>query len=200
MDMTNVLIIGATSVVGQRVTESLLQNTDDYLTLMARNTNMLSIDDKRGRLVHGDVLDDKPLDEALDGNEVVLVTADSNLGLSVQRIIDAMKKRNMNRLIFVTSMGLYNEIPVTDGASGNLTQNALLQPYQTAVNMIENSNFNYTIIRPAEFDQGRDLNYDLVNGDLTSDAVSINSVVDCVTKLVIDKNLDSKKNLAICRK
>ncbi|WP_334333684.1 MULTISPECIES: NAD(P)H-binding protein [unclassified Companilactobacillus] len=198
--MTNVLIIGATSLVGQRVTESLLQNTDDYLTLMARNTNMLSIDDKRGRLVHGDVLDDKPLDEALDGNEVVLVTADSNLGLSVQRIIDAMKKRNMNRLIFVTSMGLYNEIPVTDGASGNLTQNALLQPYQTAVNMIENSNFNYTIIRPAEFDQGRDLNYDLVNGDLTSDAVSINSVVDCVTKLVIDKNLDSKKNLAICRK
>ncbi|TGD23999.1 NAD-dependent epimerase/dehydratase family protein [Companilactobacillus suantsaicola] len=198
--MANVLIIGATSVVGQRVTERLLQNTDDYLTLMARNTNMLSIDSNRGRLVHGDVLDDKPLNQALDGNEVVLVTADSNLGLSVQRIIDAMKKRQMNRLIFVTSMGLYNEIPVTDGASGNLTQDALLQPYQTAVNMIENSNFNYTIIRPAEFDQGQDINYDLVNGALTSDTVSIDSVADCVAKLVIDKHLDSKKNLAICRK
>lgn len=51
--MTNVLIIGATGLVGQKVTKYFLDKTDDYLTLMARNTSILSIDEKRERVVEG---------------------------------------------------------------------------------------------------------------------------------------------------
>lgn len=187
--MTNVLIIGASGVIGQRVTKKLLENTDDSLTLMARNTSSVSIDDK-------------PLNAAMEGNSIVLVAADSNLAFSVQRIIDAMKIKSINRLIFITSMGLYNEIPVTDGASGNLTQNALLQPYRAAVEMIENSGLNYTILRPVQFDEGRDVSYEISSKGETpkNKDVSYDSTVDYIVKLVNDDMLDSKENLAICRK
>ena len=104
--MTNVLVVGATGIIGQKVTKQLLDKTGDYLTLLARNTSILSIDEKREREVHGDVLDDKVLNEALDGNDIVLMATDSNLGLSVQRIIDGMKMKKIKRLIFITSMGL----------------------------------------------------------------------------------------------
>lgn len=200
--MTNVLIIGASGVIGQRVTKKLLENTDDSLTLMACNTSSVSIDEKCGRIVQGDVIDDKPLNAAMEGNSIVLVAADSNLAFSVQRIIDAMKIKSINRLIFITSMGLYNEIPVTDGASGNLTQNALLQPYRAAVEMIENSGLNYTILRPVQFDEGRDVSYEISSKGETpkNKDVSYDSTVDYIVKLVNDDMLDSKENLAICRK
>lgn len=200
--MTNVLIIGATGIIGQKVTKQLLDETDDYLTLLARNTNILSIDDKREREVHGDVLDDKVLNQALDGNDIVLMATDSNLGLSVQRVIDGMMAKKIKRLIFITSMGLYNEIPVTDGASGNLAQDALLQPYRTAVELIEDSDLNYTILRATRLDAGKDVNYDLVDKgeNPTSEDVSYDSVVDYAVHLVNDGKLESHKNIEISRR
>lgn len=200
--MTNVLVVGATGIIGQKVTKQLLDKTDDYLTLLARNTNILSIDEKREREVHGDVLDDKVLNEALDGNDIVLMATDSNLGLSVQRIIDGMKMKKIKRLIFITSMGLYNEMPVTDGASGNLAQDALLQPYRTAVSLIENSELNYTILRATRLDAGKDINYDLVDkGEApTSEDVSYDSVVDYTVRLVNNGKLESHKNVEISRR
>lgn len=200
--MTNVLIIGATGIIGQKVTKQLLDETDDYLTLLARNTNILSIDDKREREVHGDVLDDKVLNQALDGNDIVLMATDSNLGLSVQRVIDGMMAKKIKRLIFITSMGLYNEIPVTDGASGNLAQDALLQPYRTAVGLIEDSDLNYTILRATRLDAGKDVNYDLVDKgeNPTSEDVSYDSVVDYAVRLVNDGKLESHKNVEISRR
>lgn len=200
--MTNVLVVGATGIIGQKVTKQLLDKTDDYLTLLARNTNILSIDEKREREVHGDVLDDKVLNEALDGNDIVLMATDSNLGLSVQRIIDGMKMKKIKRLIFITSMGLYNEMPVTDGASGNLAQDALLQPYRTAVSLIEDSELNYTILRATRLDAGKDINYDLVDkGEApTSEDVSYGSVVDYAVRLVNNGKLESHKNVEISRR
>ncbi len=199
--MTNVLIIGATSLVGQKVTKHFLEKTDDHLTLMARNTSMLSIDEKRERVVQGDVIDDEPLYKALNGNETVFIAMDSNLAQSVQRIVNGMDRLSIKRLLFITSMGVNNEIPVTDGASGNLAEDALLRPYRDAIELIENSDLNYTIIRSGQFDGSQDTNYVLShNGeDLQTNDVSLNSVADLVIKLTNDNSLDSHDNLGISR-
>jgi len=199
--MTNVLVIGATGIIGQKVVRELLDKTDDYLTLMARNTSLVSIDEKRERVVQGDVIDDKPLDEALEGNETVVLAADSNLAFSMQRIINAMDGKNIKRFLFITSMGKYNEIPVKDGASGNLTEGSILQPYKNATDLLEDSDLNYTIVRPAQFDASKDIDYVVTHngGAQKSNDVSVNSVVDLVVKLVNDNSLDAHDNLAISR-
>lgn len=48
--MANVLIIGATSRMAQVATKYFLNNTDDSITLMARYTGLLSVDEKRERV------------------------------------------------------------------------------------------------------------------------------------------------------
>ena len=200
--MTNVLIIGATGLVGQKVTKYFLDKTDDYLTLMARNTSILSIDEKRERAVEGDVIDDEPLMEALKGNDVVFVALDSNLEQSTQRILDGMEKLGIKWILFASSMGLYNDVPVSDGASGNLTEDAILKHYQAAAQMVADSGLNYTIIRPGNFDNGQDLNYEVTadGEENKSQDVSIVSVADFVVKLAQDEKLGAKESLGISRR
>ncbi|MFC6177493.1 NAD(P)H-binding protein [Companilactobacillus huachuanensis] len=201
--MANVLIIGATSLMGQKATKFFLDKTDDNITLMARYTGLLTIDEKRERVFQGDIIDEKILDDAIRGVDVVLVSLDSNEELLIQKIIDAMNKEGVRRFIFLTSMGLYNEVPITNGASGNLNDGEILAPYQEVVDAIENSDLNYTIVRPTWLDNGQDVdNYEIVRkgGQSKTDTVASSSVADLIVRLAHNGKLGSHDSLAISRK
>ncbi|WP_338232769.1 NAD(P)H-binding protein [Companilactobacillus muriivasis] len=201
--MANVLIIGATSLMGQKATKFFLDKTDDNITLMARYTGLLTIDEKRERVFQGDIIDEEILDDAMKGIDVVLVSLDSNEELLIQKIIDAMDKEGVRRFIFLTSMGLYNEVPTTNGASGNLNDGEILAPYQQVVDAIAASDLNYTVVRPTWLDNGQDVdNYEIVRkGGLSkTDTVASSSVADLVVRLAHNGKLGSHDSLAISRK
>ncbi|ALB29743.1 NAD(P)H-binding protein [Companilactobacillus heilongjiangensis] len=201
--MANVLIIGATSLMGQKATKFFLDKTDDNITLMARYTGLLTIDEKRERVFQGDIIDEEILDSAMKGVDVVLVSLDSNEELLIQKIIDAMDKEGVRRFIFLTSMGLYNEVPTTNGASGNLNDGEILAPYQQVVYAIAASDLNYTVVRPTWLDNGQDVdNYEIVRkGGLSkTDTVASSSVADLVVRLAHNGKLGSHDSLAISRK
>lgn len=201
--MANVLIIGATSLMGQKATKFFLDKTDDNITLMARYTGLLTIDEKRERVFQGDIIDEEILDSAMKGVDVVLVSLDSNEELLIQKIIDAMDKEGVRRFIFLTSMGLYNEVPTTNGASGNLNDGEILAPYQQVVDAIAASDLNYTVVRPTWLDNGQDVdNYEIVRkGGLSkTDTVASSSVADLVVRLAHNGKLGSHDSLAISRK
>lgn len=128
--MKNILIIGATGSIGQATRERFLTTTDDRLTLFARHTAGLKIDPQRERIISGD------------------------LPKFARALIQAMTAASVQRLIFISSMGIYNEIPSSVGASGNLAHNPMLRPYRQAADLIEASSLAYTIIRPGWFDNG----------------------------------------------
>ena len=65
-----------------------------------------------------------------------------------------MKRQKVARLIFITSMGIYNEIPNSIGVGGNLEYNPVLRPYRDAADKIETTDLDYTIIRPGKFMRG----------------------------------------------
>ena len=201
--MANVLIIGATSLMGQKATKFFLDKTDDNITLMARYTGLLTIDEKRERVFQGDIIDEEILDSAMKGIDVLLVSLDSNEELLIQKIIDAMDKEGVRRFIFLTSMGLYNEVPTTNGASGNLNDGEILAPYQQVVDAIAASDLNYTVVRPTWLDNGQDVdNYEIVRkGGLSkTDTVASSSVADLVVRLAHNGKLGSHDSLAISRK
>lgn len=201
--MANVLIIGATSLMGQKAAKFFLDKTDDNITLMARYTGLLTIDEKRERVFQGDIIDEGILDDAMKGIDVVLVSLDSNEELLIQKIIDAMDKEGVRRFIFLTSMGLYNEVPTTNGASGNLNDGEILAPYQQVVDAIAASDLNYTVVRPTWLDNGQDVdNYEIVRkGGLSkTDTVASSSVADLVVRLAHNGKLGSHDSLAISRK
>lgn len=197
--MKNVLIIGATGTLGTAATKAILSGTDDHLTLFARSASRINVTDPdRETVISGDVMNDADLDKALDGQDAVFAALSGNLGAFAKSIVNAMDRNNVQRLIFITSMGIYNEIPASVGADGNLDSNPVLQPYRDAADVIEASDLNYTIIRPGWFTAGP-VNYEVTHkGEpFGGHDVSISSIADLVKKLVEDDQLDSRDSVGI---
>ncbi|AVK60930.1 NAD(P)-dependent oxidoreductase [Lactobacillus sp. CBA3605] len=154
--MQKVLILGATGSVGAITRDYLLAHSDDQLTLFSRRANQLVTDDGRETVIQGDVNQVAQLATAMAGQTVVFAALSGQLALMAQHIIAAMHQAKVKRLIFISSMGIYNEIPAHLGAEGNLASNSMLQTYRAAADVIEASDLDYTIVRPGWFDNGRD--------------------------------------------
>jgi len=152
--MKKVLIIGATGSVGGATRDYLLAHSDDYLTLYARHANRLVADAARETVIKGDVNQVDQLAQAMAGQQVVFAALSGNLKSMAENIIEAMHQAQVKRLIFITSMGIYNEIPASLGASGNVAHNPMLTGYRAAADVIEASDLDYTIVRPGWFDSG----------------------------------------------
>ncbi|UIF28874.1 NAD(P)H-binding protein [Levilactobacillus brevis] len=200
--MTNVLIIGATGSVGSVTRQYFLDHTDDQLTLMARNTRRLGQLSDRERAVTGSVTDTATLTAALKGQDVVFAALSGNLAGMAKSLVAAMDETGVKRLLFIASMGIYNEIPASVGASGNLATNPMLQGYRNAADVVEASDLNYTVIRPGWFDNGNDTDYQVTKkGEpFGGHDVSRQSIADLVMRLAHDETLGVRDSLGINRK
>lgn len=197
--MKNVLIIGATGTLGQAATQAILENTNDYLTLFSRSADRINIaDSSREKAIAGDVTSQADLDKALENQDAVFVALSGNLGRFAKSIVEAMDRNKVKRLVFITSMGIYNEIPASVGASGNLKNNPVLQTYRDAADVIENSDLDYTIVRPGWFTSGP-VDYEVTRkGEpFGGHDVSVASIADLVQKLVDDNNLYARDSIGI---
>lgn len=197
--MTNVLIIGATGTLGRAATETLLNETDDKLTLFSRSSTRVQLTDPdREQVVEGNVMNPADLDQALKGQDAVFAALSGNLGEFAKSIVEAMDRNQVKRLVFITSMGIYDEIPASVGAGGNLANNPVLKPYRKAADVIEASDLNYTVVRPGWFTSGP-VNYEVTRKGqpFGGHDVSISSIADAVKKLVDDDNLYSRESIGL---
>lgn len=200
--MTKIVIIGATGSVGRVARQLFLEKTNDELTLFSRRPERLKpVDSTREVAVSGDVMDASELDKAISGQDVVFASLTGNLGKMAKAIVESMKRVGVNRLIFITSMGIYNEIPASVGSSGNLRSNPVLQTYRDAADVIEVSGLDYTIIRPGWFDSSNDTDYEItVKGEpFGGHDVSRKSIADLVVRLASDPNLYVRESVGINR-
>ena len=195
--MTNVLIIGATGTIGGAVRQTLLKETDDNLTLFARGAGRLTVND-RETVIAGNVTDDGDLDKAMANQDAVFVALSGNLGEFAEKIVAAMDRNDVQRLLFITSMGIYNEIPASVGAGGNLSDNGVLAPYRKAADIVEASDLNYTVIRPGWFTNGP-VNYEVTTKGqpFGGHNVSISSIADLVNRLINDDKLYSRDSVGL---
>ena len=197
--MKKILIIGATGTLGRAATQTMLNETDDQLTLFARSTNRISITDtSRETIISGNVMKDAELEKAMAGQDAVFAALSGNLGAYAKKIIAAMDRNKVTRLVFISSMGIYNEIPASIGAGGNLESNPVLQTYRDAADAIESSDLNYTVVRPGWF-TGGPVNYEVTRkGEpFGGHDVSVSSIADLVAKLVNDVTLYSRDSVGI---
>lgn len=195
--MKNVLIIGATGTIGSAVRKTLLDETDDFLTLFSRSAGRLNVNPAREKIISGSVTNNSDLDKAMKGQEVVFAALSGNLGEFARDIVAAMKRNNVQRLIFITSMGIYGEVPPSMGGTlGKVSP--VLRPYREAADVIEASDLNYTIIRPGWFTSGP-VDYEITHKgeEFGGHDVSVASIADLVKKLVEDPNLDSRDSIGI---
>ena len=200
--MTKIVIIGATGSVGRVARQLFLEKTNDELTLFSRRPERLKpVDSTREIAVSGDVMNASDLDKVISGQDVVFASLTGNLGKMAKAIVESMKRVGVNRLIFITSMGIYNEIPATVGSSGNLRFNPVLQTYRDAADIIEASGLDYTIIRPGWFDSSNDTDYEItIKGEpFGGHDVSRKSIADLVVRLAADSTLYVRESVGINR-
>ena len=126
--------------------------------------------------------------------DVVYANLAGQLEQQAQAIVQAMHKTGLKRLIFVSSMGIYDEVPGERHGS-------ILDPYRKSAKIIEDSDLDYTVIRPAWLDDRDEIAYGITHkGEpfLNKDAtVSRKSVADLVVKLALTPNLEIRNSLGV---
>ena len=194
-----ILIIGATGSIGSKLRKTLLEKTNYKLTLFSTRANRLQINPNREVAISGDVNNKNSLSRVIQNQDVVFAALSGNLGTMAKNIVDVMQQSTTRRLIFISSMGIYNEIPRSIGG-GNLNENSMLRPYREAADVIEASNLDYTIIRPGWFDEGSD-NYEITKKGqpFKGHDVSRQAICNLVLKLIQQNGFGVRESLGINR-
>ena len=194
-----ILIIGATGSIGSKLRKTLLEKTNYKLTLFSTRANRLQINPNREVAISGDVNNKSSLSRVIQNQDVVFAALSGNLGTMAKIIVDVMQQSTTRRLIFISSMGIYNEIPRSIGG-GNLNENSMLRPYREAADVIEASNLDYTIIRPGWFDEGSD-NYEITKKGqpFKGHDVSRQAICNLVLKLIQQNGFGVRESLGINR-
>jgi uncharacterized protein YbjT (DUF2867 family) len=186
-----VLVLGANGQLARNTTRVLLERSDVTLTLFLRRASRLvNPDPSRVKIVEGDVLDGPTLCKAMRGQDVIYANLAGDMARQARIIIDAMHETRVKRLIFISSMGIYGEVP-------GETYRSVLDPYRDSVTMIEDSDLDYTILRPGWFDRTPAIDYQLTRkGEpFRGHDISLNSLSDLILKLVRTAGLHVRESL-----
>ena len=179
--------------------QTLLATTDSQLTLFSRHAGQLKINEQRERALNGNVRHRPDLVTALADQDVVFAALSGDMAGYAQSLVDTMQTMpNPPKLIFITTMGIYQEIPSWLGASPDPYQNSILRSYRQAADIIEATALNYTLIRPGWFTSGP-VNYEITHkGEpFGGHDASVASIADLVKRLVLDVNLGKRDSLGI---
>jgi uncharacterized protein YbjT (DUF2867 family) len=193
--MNNVLIIGANGGIARHAIDLFLNQTDAQLTLYLRKARRLKeVDPSRARVVDGDVLDTARLKEAMAGQDVVYANLAGDLARMARGVVRAMDETGVHRLIWISSMGIYDEVP-------GQRYRSVLDPYRDSARVIEASDLDYTILRPAWFTDADEIDYETTQkGEpFKGSVVSRRSVAALVVKVAQSPHLEARHSLGVSK-
>ena len=191
--MTNVLILGANGSIARIAIDLFLKETDAQLTLYLRNLSRLkNIDQSRVRVIEGDVLDMEKLKEAMIGQDVVYANLAGSLEQMAKTVVESMNATGIKRLIWISSMGIYDEVP-------GQRYSSILDSYRKSAETIEASELDFTILRPGWFTNKDEIDYELTRkGEpFKGHDVSRKSVADLVVKLAVTPGLEVSRSIGV---
>lgn len=198
--MTKTLILGASGQIARHVVQDIAGDGGIGMTLFMRDAGKLSNTPTNASVVQGDVLDRSALDAAMEGQDVVYanLTGD-DLDDQARSIIASMQAADVRRLIFVLSLGIYDEVPGKFGEWNRQTIGEELKPFRRAGDAIEASGLDYTIIRPAWLTDDDEVDYELTLRDepFKGTVVSRKSVADLITKIIRSPGLHLHGNVGV---
>ncbi|HBF74729.1 MAG TPA: NAD-dependent dehydratase, partial [Lactobacillus sp.] len=147
--MTNVLILGANGKIAKLAEAQLLSQTDHQLTLFLRHASRLSVSDAtRETIVEGDATDQASLKKAMEGQDIVYANlGNHDIEKQAKTVVAAMKAMGLKRLIWISTLGIYDEVPGNYGKwNHQMLDGGYLETYAAAAKVIEASGLDYTIV------------------------------------------------------
>jgi uncharacterized protein YbjT (DUF2867 family) len=160
--MTKVLILGARGQIARWAVQMLGEHQDVKQTLLVRDPKKLtSQEPANATVVVGDVMDKKLLASIMEGQDVVYANLAGDVDAQTERILAAMQAKGVKRLIFVNSLGIYDEVPGKFGEWNRREIGEYLPPYRRSADLIEASGADYTILRAAWLQDEDEVDYEI---------------------------------------
>ncbi|MDJ0582613.1 NAD(P)-dependent oxidoreductase [Crocosphaera sp.] len=158
------VVFGATGNIGQQVVKQALEQGHE-VTAFARNPLKLDIKHPKLQLFQGDVMDNARVEQALQGQEIVVCTLGSGKNLSgnvrskgSENIIKAMKKCGIKRFICQSTLGVGESWENLNFYWKYIMFGFILRKvfadHERQEDMVQNSGLDWTIIRPGAFIEG----------------------------------------------
>lgn len=198
--MTKVLVIGANSRIAQWVDQMLDDEKDFEPTFFLRHPDKLSDQIKQDHpVITGDATNLADVSKAVRGQDIVYASLAGDVQAAAETIVQAMDQKHVKRLIWTSSLGIYNEIP---GEFGRWNQQVLgdyYHRYRLAADVVEASDLDYTIIRPAWLTNLDEVNYETTHRDdpFKGTEVSRKSVAAFVMSLIQDPSKDVRDSIGV---
>lgn len=198
--MKNVLILGAGGQIAQWAVRMLADRDDVALTLYLRDAAKLPDGaPAQARIVVGDVLDAALLAQSMAGQDIVYANLAGDIDTQTAHILAAMKATGVRRLVFVNSLGIYDEVPGRFGEWNRREIGQYLPPYRASADLIEASDVDYTILRAAWLTDADEVNYETTGRDepFKGTEVSRKSVAALVADVVAHPDRLVKANVGV---
>lgn len=200
--MKKILILGATGTLGKALA-SRLQKADEYsVTLAARHATQVYENCGRIKVADCDATSVSELSDIMPGHDVVVCAISGDeLPKVAASLVSAMNVAHIDRLVFMGAVGIYNEIPDDMDGKDNVANNPEQIPNRDAVDVIENSGLNFTVLRPGYLREGETDDYVLTfKGEQAKGYIStIPSVVDLIVSLIDDSMLYAGQSVSITK-
>jgi uncharacterized protein YbjT (DUF2867 family) len=197
--MTKVLVLGASGQIASWAID-MLGDQGATLTLFARKKNRITFIPSGATVIEGDAADRAALAEAVRGQDIVYANLAGNIDEQAKAIVEVMEAEGVQRLIFVTALGIYQEVP---GEFGRWNRDAIgastLNTYAAASDVIEASQLDYTVLRPAWLSDADEVSYEVTqrNELFKGTTVSRKSVAALVTEIIAHPEKHVRENLGV---
>ncbi len=199
--MTKVLVLGASGQIAAWVIE-MLAKRDVELTLFALNVNRIDRVPTGATVVQGDVNDRAALTDAVRGQDIVYANLAGDSDHHAQAIVGVMAAKGVRRLVLVTALGIYQEVP---GEFGRWNRDTIgegtLDTYARASDAIEASSLDYTSLKPAWLSDADEVSYEITGRDepFRGTTVSRKSVAAFITDLLAGPERHVRENLGVSK-
>lgn len=147
--MKKVLVIGASSRIALWADQLLAADPTIDLTLFLRHPDKLPAELQMQKVVVGDATNRADVQKAVAGMDVVYASLAGDVQAAATTLVQAMDEAGVKRLIWTSSLGIYNEIPGEFGCWNQQVMGDYYRRYRLAADVIEGSDLDYTIIWPA---------------------------------------------------
>lgn len=198
--MKKIAILGASGQIAQHVIDMLAERGDTEMTLFLRDVRKLGRDiPDNARVIEGDVHDTAKLRDAVSGQDVVYANLAGDIDAQAAAIITVMKNTGSPKLIFCTTLGIYDEVPGKFGSWNNREIGEYLPPYRKAADLVEASGLDYAVLRPAWLTDADEVTYETTerHEPFKGTEISRKSVAALVVKLTETTGALGNRNIGI---
>lgn len=133
------------------------------------------------------------------GQNVVYANLAGDVDAQADAIINAMQVTGVRKLIFCTTLGIYDEVPGKFGDWNKREIGEYLPPYRKAADAIEASGLDYAILRPAWLTDVDEVDYEITerNEPFKGTEVARKSVAALVVELLQAPGALGDRNIGV---